>query len=132
MINISISISVGSGAPDLNELRDALREIYKRQGHIVVGTNPDSGRYSIGQEIDELYGLRLGGRFAVRRYASEAAYRRQNKLLMKLKPDWPWSDAMQDYPRGANYYLVTPVHIFPRAQPGTRKLLPAKGRHKAA
>jgi hypothetical protein len=69
-------------------VKQVLREVYKRQGYIVIGQLPHHHPMRLGDEVTKIFQYDMGAPFLLSDLATQKDWDKQNDLVAELRPGW--------------------------------------------
>ena len=70
-----------------SEVKQVLREVYRKRGYIVIGTKPGAS-YLRGAVVTQIFQYKVGAPFKVESYTNAADWKKQTDLIAELRPTW--------------------------------------------
>ncbi len=92
----------------VEEVKQLLREVYKRQGFIVIGQPPDAVRkMQLGQVTERIFQFEVEAEFLLSESATQQNWDQQNDLIAELRPHW------HRFPNGIGgcFFKLVPVPV---------------------
>jgi len=90
----------------VQEVKQVLREVYKRQGYIVIGQPPNAEiPLILGDETTTIFQYDVGAKFLLSDTATQNDWNEQNDLIAELRPRW------RRFPNGigGRFFKLTPI-----------------------
>ena len=91
---------------DVEEVKQVLRQVYQRQGYIVIGQPPHAAiKMKVGDTTSFIFQYEVGAEFRLSAEATQADWNRQNDLIAELRPKW------RRFPNGigGQFFKLTPL-----------------------
>jgi hypothetical protein len=87
------------------EVKAMLRELYKRQGYIVIGYPPNAAALRLGDTTEKIFQYDVGAKFKLVDVATQADWNLQNDRIEELRPRW------SRFPNGigGKFYKIVPI-----------------------
>lgn len=82
-------------------VKEVLREVYKKRGYIVIGTR---GVFQLGHVTTRLFQYEMGSKFVVSEITNASDWKGQSNIIAETKPEW----IRHDDPKEGNFYRVVP------------------------
>lgn len=93
-------------APTIKDVKQVLREVYKRQGYIVIGQPPHAATtMRVGEETHKIFQYDMGTPFLLSARATQSDWNKQGDLIAKLRPSW----SRLPNQKGARFFKLLPV-----------------------
>lgn len=90
----------------VEEVKQVLREVYKRQGFIVIGQPAHAEtKMQLGDTTHHIFQYDIGSPFLLSDRATQSDWNKQNELVARLRPSWSRLPAQI----GGQFFKITPV-----------------------
>ncbi len=74
---------------EIDEVKQVLREVYKRQGYIVIGQLfGQVPTLRLGDETSKIFQYDMGATFLLSDLATQSDWDKQNDLVAEMRPGW--------------------------------------------
>lgn len=89
-----------------DEVKQVLREVYQRQGFIVIGQPAHAEtKMQLGDTTRHIFQYDIGAEFLLSDQATGRDWKKQNDLVARLRPSWARLPAQI----GGQFFKITPV-----------------------